>query len=145
MPIEPFAGQPPQAVPTTKYPVTQPIGPLVNTDGSINVDNQIPAGGALTEVVVSFSASGDNTILAGTTGTVIKVYRVMLSSTASTSLTFKSGSTDLSGAIPIASDSPLVTPFDGYARFTTLNGTDSFIINSSATASVGGTVSVIQA
>src|SRR5579859_7809287 len=95
-----FAGQINVTSSATAYPVTQPVNAKVNADGSLNVDTQIPATGGLTPLRVSFSAAGDATLLAGTTGTTIKLYKAVLSATASTSLQFKSGAvTTLSGAI----------------------------------------------
>lgn len=148
--VQPFAGQPPQAVSTTAYPVTQRPNPKVNTDGSINTE-ATPVLATLTPVVVNATASGDNTVLAGAANKTIKVYKAALSSTESgltasyCTMTFKSGSiTALSGPFPLLEGQPLVLPFDGTPWFTTTNSTDAFVLNLTTTASVGGTIYVVQ-
>ena len=142
--VPPYRPAYPQSV-FVQFVQLQADSPGTTTSSALTVTDVPAAVTPFTEAVISFSASGDNTIITGSTASTIKVYRLILSSTASTSLTFKEGSVSLSGAIPIGSNSPLVIDVSGsgYPWFTTA-GTDSFIINSSTTASIGGTVSYIQ-
>lgn len=150
-----FAGEPPratvtQAAPTNRAPGSAQISGggntlTINADGSINTVAELPPSTGLTSIVVNAVVNGDNTLLAGSTGTTIKVYRMLLDSTGSVTVTVKSGAgTALSGAMPLSTASPLVLNFSPYPWFASTNSTDALVLNLSTTASVGGTIGVVQ-
>jgi hypothetical protein len=145
MAIHPFAGQPPDAVITAPYPVTQRGSPAV-INGAVSVNQTgSNATAVLSSVVVNITASGDTTIRAGTTSQTIAVYRAVLSATGAVTITVKSGAaTALSGPIPLTTSDPLIIAFDGHPYWTTTNSTDSLVINLSTTASLGGNVWLVQ-
>lgn len=86
--------------------------------------------------VVSFSASGDNTIVAGATGKKVLVWGWDISCASPTNLTFKSGaSTSLTGSMLLAAYSK---PLTNIAAYIQTNPGDALVINDiSATACAG--------
>lgn len=90
-------------------------------------------------LAVSFSSSGDNTIVAGVAGQTIRVISLVLGAATQTNLTLKDGATARSGAIPTTS---LVLDLDSKPFICGVG--NSFVINSSVATSVGGMVLVVQ-
>jgi len=90
---------------------------------------------------ISFSGVGDNTVVSGLQGQIVKVLQLFLVCGSTTNLTFKSGSTALSGALAMLANGSMVLDYI-QLPLQCLTG-DSFIINSSA-GSVGGTIWFIQ-
>jgi hypothetical protein len=97
---------------------------------------QVPVADDLATVVISFSTSGDQTIIT-VSGPPIRIYQLILSAAAATSVTFKDGTIALSGAIPLATGIPFVLDFTSKPFFRC--GT-SFVVNSSAAVACGGIV-----
>ncbi len=98
---------------------------------------------ALTEAVISFAASGDNTVVAAGAGSqTVKVYRLMLVVSGATNLTFKSGATGLTGAMAFTANGSMVLDLSGEPWFTTGAAT-AFVINSSVAVQVSGQVGSI--
>lgn len=89
------------------------------------------------------AASGDTTAVAGAGGSVVRVYRLILVAAAATSLTFKDGTTALTGAMSLAANEAMILDFDGEPWFTCGNG-NSFTVNSSNAVSVTGRVYYTQ-
>ncbi len=89
--------------------------------------------------VISFSNTGDNTIIAATANKSSRVYKIFFVANASTIITFKEGSNDLSGPIPLASGGAFVLDTSNDPWFTTSIGS-AFIISQTGTATIGGTV-----
>lgn len=90
--------------------------------------------------VLDFSASGDNTIISGSSGGRIAVYGLWLVSAGATSLTFKDGSsTSFSGVVNLAANQEIHLPLRGEPWFVTSSGND-FIINSLNAVQVGGII-----
>jgi hypothetical protein len=87
---------------------------------------------------INFAASGDNTVIIGAVGKMIKVLQFFYVVAAATNLTFKSGSTPISGPLDFGSNAAQVQDFIQLPL--TCNVGDSFIINSSAAVQVGGTI-----
>jgi hypothetical protein len=112
--------------------VTQPVS------GTLSVQPAIPTVSEYTVAAVNFSASGDNTVIAGTAAQTIRVYGIALTNAATAiTLTFKDGaSISLSGALSL---SAMVLDRDGQPHFVTTAG-NAFVINLSGTSQVSGTI-----
>lgn len=92
-------------------------------------------GPALKSAVVSISTQGDNTIIASGTR-AIRIHRLKLVANGTVSMTFKAGSTSLSGAEPCQAQ---VLEYEEVPWYVCEAG-DAFIISLSAAVQVGGTV-----
>lgn len=90
------------------------------------------------QIPINFSASGDNTVIIGAVGMTIKVLQFFFVAAAATNLTYKSGSTVLSGPLDFPSAGAQVQDFIQLPL--TCNAGDSFVINSSAAVQVGGVI-----
>lgn len=95
-------------------------------------------GASVTQVPINFSGAGDNILVAGIAGKRIKVLQFFFVLAAATNLTYKSGSTVLSGALDFGSNAAQVQDFIQLPL--TCNVGDPFILNSSAAVAVGGTI-----
>ena len=96
--------------------------PCTTTIGNVGYSAQAAR---LTVTPVAFSSPGDNTVIARVTGT-IKVYQVVVSCSASTTITAKNGaSISLGGPMPLTS---VFLPFNGEPYYTTTS-TNHFILN----------------
>lgn len=95
-------------------------------------------GASVQQATINFSTSGDNTIVAGTVGKSIKVLQYFFVLASASNLTFKSGSTSLSGPLDYPGAGSDVQDFIQLPL--TCNQGDAFIINSSSAVQVGGTV-----
>jgi hypothetical protein len=95
----------------------------------------------LRTAVINFSNTGDNTVIAGVTGRVIKVYKFFFTSTAATNLTYYDGAggTALSGTLDTQPDGGWWAEYDGTPYFVCSPG-NAFVINQSGTSSIQGTV-----
>lgn len=153
--VDNFPGQPPRGTVVTPYPQTDRSGQsqitgsggsslVINADGSLNAVPELPPATTLTEVVLSATANGNNIVVASLSSKTIKVYRMILSASVAVDVIMKSGSTALTGAIHLSTTQPLVLGFNIYPWFHTAVAADDFVLNLSTTASVTGSVSVIQ-
>jgi hypothetical protein len=78
---------------------------------------------------VTAGASGDNMLVAGVAGKVIKVYELMLVLSTGGTLVFKDGaSTDLTGPLAMLANGSIVLDVDSNPWFTTSAGND-FVLN----------------
>jgi hypothetical protein len=94
---------------------------------------------------ISFTTTGDNTIVAASAGKLITVIALLLVSTAPTNITVKDGSNLLSGAMPLAAGVPLVLPVDPTVDwYSTTAAANNLILNQSGAVQVSGTVWFIQ-
>lgn len=95
-------------------------------------------------VVVNFSASGDNTLVAAAAGQLINVVRLFLVVGGATNLTFKDGTggTALSGPIPMTANGSITLdiPTVSIPWFSTSNPVNNLVLNSSAAVQVSGTL-----
>ncbi len=91
------------------------------------------------------AAIGDNIIVAGVAGQVIRVYRILVVAGAATNIIFKDGAgNNLTGALPLLANGSVTLDFSGQMLkfggepwfFTALG--NSFIINSSAAVNLTG-------
>ena len=100
-------------------------------------------GASVTQAPINFSGAGDNIIIGGVAGQRIKVLQFFFVLAAATNLTYKSGSTSLSGPLDFSSIGAQVQDFI-QLPMTCLIG-DPFIINSTNAVQFGGTIWYIQA
>lgn len=87
---------------------------------------------------IDFSGSGDTAIVAGGPG-ILRIWMMLLAVAGATSITFKAGTTVLSGAVPLITGVPLVLPFSTKPWFRCGAG-NAFQINSSNSVQCSGTV-----
>ena len=119
---------------------------IVNVDGDVQADAIVlePAPAALTSAVINVSASGDNTLITGTIGQTIRVYRVLLVMKGGADLIFKDGAaTNLTGAMTLTSAGSIVLDFNGEPWFVTSSG-NAFILNLSAAKQASGRIYYIK-
>lgn len=97
----------------------------------------------LLEASINFANGADNTIVAGVSGQGIYVYKYFLVVSNALTLTFKDGSTGLTGPISLAANEAMVFTFDTRPWYSTTLGND-FIINASNGSQVSGRVYYLQ-
>jgi hypothetical protein len=93
--------------------------------------------------VIDFSNTGDNTVVAAASGKRVLIHRLMLVCSAATNLTFKRGSTSLSGAMAMGANGGITFDITGEPWFTT-DVAEAFVISQSGTAQISGTVYWIE-
>lgn len=99
-------------------------------------------GAKVTQAPVNISGAGDNTVISGLLGQVIKVLQFFFVIGAASNLTYKSGTTVISGPLNFPAAAGQVQDFIQLPL--TCNAGDSFIVNLSAGVQVGGTIWYIQ-
>jgi hypothetical protein len=98
-----------------------------------------------TELLVSFSTSGDNVVIPHVTGKTIKVMRMFLVNNGavgitSTALTFKDSSANIfTGAFSLVTTGVITHKGDGEPYYVTGTSAD-FVINSSQAVSIAGAI-----
>jgi hypothetical protein len=100
------------------------------------------------QAVVSFSASGDNTLVAAVAKQTIQMVGILLVVGGATNLTFKDGTagTARSGALPMTANGALVLdPNQNNLWYQTSSGSNNLVLNSSNAVQVSGTVYFKQA
>jgi len=104
----------------------------------------IPRAPTVSSKVINFSNTGDNTVIAGVTGTKINVYGIFYTVAGATNVTFKDGTTALSGAYVLTANgsSQTLHLFDE-PYFACSDGKD-FIMNQSGAVAITGTVYFTQ-
>lgn len=106
---------------------------------ALNQDNY-----PLTSAAISFSGSGSNQIVAGVTGQIIKVWKILFIVSGATAITYEDGSNPLSGALGFSSNEGMVLDFDTQPWYVTSAG-NALNLNSSNAVQVSGTVWYTQA
>ncbi len=99
------------------------------------------------QAVVSFTLTGDNTIVAAVAGKLITVVALLLVSTGTTNITVKDGTggTALSGAMPLAAGVPLfLDEKSDLDYYSTSNVANNLVLNQSGAVQISGTVWYIQ-
>ena len=92
---------------------------------------------------ISFSSSGDNTVVTGVAGKIITVVRLYLVVGGATAITFKDGpNTLLSGAMSLTANGSIV--FDSYQNLPWFATSGNFVINNSNAVQVSGEVYYVQ-
>ncbi|MFN4259777.1 MAG: hypothetical protein ACK4RK_10800 [Gemmataceae bacterium] len=126
-----------------------------NTIGKVDVATlpALPAGGnaigkislqaataALTAGAVNVSSSGNHTLVSGTFGQTVRVYRLMLVVAEAVTVQFRDGSSsNLTGPLPLQAGGAIILDFDGEPWFTTSSG-NGFVLNLSAAVQVSGRI-----
>jgi len=100
----------------------------------------LPTG--LISTPISFSGSGDNQIIAAVAGQTIRVFGLFFTVAGATVLTFKDGSTNLTGAMTFNQGGAMVLDPLGWLPRFMISG--AFIINSSVAVQVSGRVMYAQ-
>src|SRR6266704_1455429 len=89
---------------------------------------------------INFAASGDNTVIAAVTGAPITVFGFFFTVAGATNITFKDGSTALSGAVVFTGNGSAMTlQINDEPYFYCAPG-DAFVMNNSNAVQVSGTV-----
>ncbi len=88
--------------------------------------------------VIDTAVLGDNTIIAGTPGLKIRIVKLILVVNAAVSITLKSASTSLTGAMAYAANGGLA--LDGDVNPLDLNTGDAFVMNLGGAVQVSGFV-----
>lgn len=91
--------------------------------------------------VINNNSSGDNAIIAASSGKTIKVWKIFFTAAGAVNVTFKDGaSTALSGAVVLSgSGSSMTLYYDGSPHWVTSPG-NAFIINLSGAVAITGQV-----
>lgn len=100
-----------------------------------------PTTNPLTAAVINFSATGENTTIAGTASQTIRVFKLFLVVSTATAITIKdaAGGTALTGAMSLAANGGLALDVSDSPWFITASS-GAFIISQSGTAQVSGAV-----
>lgn len=115
-----------------------PTDPVATVATAVPTQNtHLPAIGMLSEAIINFASSGDNTIVAGVAGQTVRVFRMFFVTNTATNVTPKDGSVGLTGAISMGTRGSFVLDLDGEPWFTTSTG-NAFVINSSSAVQVSG-------
>ena len=94
----------------------------------------------LSSAVINIGSSGANTVIAGQTGKIIRVFRLAMVPLTSVTATIQDGgATALTGALPLAANQELIFNYDTQPWFITSAG-NAFEIKLSSGVSVGGVV-----
>lgn len=91
-----------------------------------------------------FSGSGTNTLWTPTAGRLFLVASLVFSSSNAVSLTFNSGSTALSGAIPFSAATRVDWVFNGCPYFKGRAANDAFTLTSSGATTVTGFAVIVE-
>ncbi len=112
------------------------------TDGSARVVAGLLGTKTLSSAVVSFSASGDNVIVAAVSGQSTRVHRLYFVADGATAVTMKRGSTALTGAMPLAAGVGIFLEFSSEPWYQTGVNED-FVIASSMPVQVSGAIEYV--
>ncbi len=112
-----------------------------------NGNSQIKFGPGLTALLssapINFSGSGPNPLIAGVSGKIIRVYRMLSVVASQTNLTFQDGSTSLSGPIPCWQGGGISLDYSGEPWYVSSAG-NALNLNSTNAVAVAGTIWYIQ-
>jgi hypothetical protein len=135
---------------TVQRQVTTPADPINPSNyqffdayGNAQVKFGPALAGLLTAAPINFNASGQQALVAGVTGKIIRVYRLWLTVSAQTNLEFQDGSTPLSGSAPCGSNGGITLDFTGEPWYVG-SANNAFNLNSSNPVQCGGTVYYVQ-
>ena len=117
--------------------------PLSNVGASVLTTPGAPTVSKYSQAAITFSGSGDNTLVAASGSTTIRVYRIFFvnsDSATATNITIKDSTpTNLSGAFRLASGGSFGADGDGDPLYVGAAG-KGFQLNSSAAVQISGTV-----
>lgn len=128
--------------PTLANRAASPIA--LDTAGNVKTSSSPPAPSTYTWLAINFAAGGDNTVIAGVGGQVIRIFHYNFIIAAQSNITIKDGATSKSGAYPLQQFMGLV--FDAPGGSVTLDcaAGNAFVINSSNAVQVSGYVLYTQ-
>lgn len=125
--------------------------------GSTTIIGSLPAGtnplgkinfnasaAQLSSVPLSFSAPGTSVIVTGVASTIISVYRMVLANSTAGTLTFRNGTTPLTGDMSLAANGQLNLPLDGEPYFVCSTGAN-LGMSLSTTSQIAGRLYYLQA
>ena len=119
------------------------VGLSADLGGGLRTIAGLSDGSGLLRASINFSGSGDNTLVAGVSQKIIRVYRLWLVVGSATNLVFKDGTTALNGAADMLASGGLTFDHNGEPWFVTGSG-NAFVLNSSSAVQVGGMVYYTQ-
>lgn len=90
-------------------------------------------------VSVDAASLGDNTLITCPAGSTIRVFQMFIVLGGAANVTFKSGATSLTGALPMLSNGDITLDYSGFPWFTTARDED-FVMNLSAAVQVSGRI-----
>jgi hypothetical protein len=99
---------------------------------------------ACKSAVINFSASGDNTVISAVSGAPINVYGLFFTVAGATNITFKDGTTALSGAVVFTSNGSAMTLQINDEPYFQCQPGDTFVMNNSNAVQVSGTIYYTQ-
>jgi len=90
---------------------------------------------------ITFSSTGDNTLVAGVAGKLVQVFQIFFSAAGATTLQFKDGAggTALTGAMSFTTSQQFSLPYDTTPHFFASPG-NAFVLNSSTGVQVSGVI-----
>lgn len=116
----------------------------LRTIGTSTVSYATPTTSTFTQAAISFSASGDNTVVAAVSAKTTRIYQITYVCSGATAITIKNGAgASLTGAMAFNAGGSLTLDFVPNPRFVTSTNT-AFILNSSNAVQVSGWVDYTQ-
>lgn len=115
----------------------------VSADGGLQFQWSLNKTLQLTPLAISTTTSGLKILVAAVTAKIIRVYRMVLTTDAATSLTFQSDATGLSGPIPLLAGGGVALDLGAEPWFVTVTG-QGFKMNTSNSANIGGVIYYTQ-
>jgi hypothetical protein len=97
-------------------------------------------GPGMSRAAINFAASGDNTVIAAVVGAPILVFGIFFTVAGATNITFKDGTTSLSGAVVFTANGSAMTLQINDEPYFYCQPGDAFIMNNSSAVQVSGTV-----
>lgn len=97
----------------------------------------------LASSVINTNSTGDVTLISGVASKTIRVHKLFFVVDGTTNITFKNGSTAVTGAMSLTANGSFVLDFDGEPWFLTSPG-NAFALNQSGTAQISGRIYYTQ-
>jgi hypothetical protein len=94
----------------------------------------------LKSLAISFTTTGDNVVIPAIAGATIMVYGILFTVAGATNITFKDGSTALSGAMVFAVAGQGLTLYINEEPYFVCQPGDTFVMNQSGAVQTSGTV-----
>lgn len=92
---------------------------------------------------ISASSSGDTTVVSAVSGRKIRVLHYTLICSSAVNITWKSGSTNITGTMSFGANSGISTAYSPQGLFETLTG-QALVINLSGSSTVGGHLTYVE-